>query len=198
MSSANDDTMTLPPITFSPADIPPGADETDARETSTSAPGEDLSCETCGTPLQYGGRGRRPRFCNEHKPPRQSRTGTVRGSAADVNAALAQMDVLYSLAGGALMMFRPELASAFAARADLAQQVNKSAFESDRALAKRVAGNAAGMSPIMFIGAQIYVVGPLVRSVYDTSKKTAKPKTGPTVNGQPFSAFSANGDGASA
>ena len=27
-----------------------------------------LNCEVCSTPLTYGGRGRKPRFCQEHRP----------------------------------------------------------------------------------------------------------------------------------
>lgn len=52
------------------------------NEDDVTVPGADgLTCETCGLPLTYGGRGRKPRFCAEHKPNRSTvnTTGKRRG-----------------------------------------------------------------------------------------------------------------------
>lgn len=49
--------------TISPVAV---ADDTTAPAGYGDTP--DLACETCGAPLTYSGRGRRPRFCAQHKP----------------------------------------------------------------------------------------------------------------------------------
>lgn len=45
----------------------------------TGTASDERRCEDCGTPLFYSGRGRPPRFCDEHKPvsPSRSRSGTT-------------------------------------------------------------------------------------------------------------------------
>lgn len=58
-----------------------------------------LACETCGTPLEYGGRGRKPRFCDEHKPSRGKGTGSSARSSAVVDRAISELTLLYSFAG---------------------------------------------------------------------------------------------------
>ena len=52
-------------------------------------------CEVCNTGLVYGGRGRHPRFCDEHKPGRSS-TGSGKGSGRQTKSLKAIED---SLAG---------------------------------------------------------------------------------------------------
>ena len=54
----------------------------------------EYACEVCGTELTYGGRGRKPRFCDEHKS--GSKGTTTRRAASGKNAQLAQQaaDVL--------------------------------------------------------------------------------------------------------
>lgn len=50
-------------------DQPPGDLFSDAKHA-------DFSCETCGEPLTYSGRGRYPRFCADHKPNARQAAGT--------------------------------------------------------------------------------------------------------------------------
>ena len=40
----------------------------------------EFRCLECGKPLTYGGRGRKPKYCDEHKPSRAKGTGTRRSS----------------------------------------------------------------------------------------------------------------------
>ncbi len=64
-----------------------------------------LACEVCGTPLSYAGKGRKPRFCAEHKPGRGTATRASRGGWKDagiVEAALTQS--IEMIAGGLLFM----------------------------------------------------------------------------------------------
>jgi hypothetical protein len=52
-----------------------GVDNID--QITTPGSGGDLTCETCGLALNYGGRGRKPRFCSDHKPGARSATGST-------------------------------------------------------------------------------------------------------------------------
>jgi hypothetical protein len=65
-----------------------------------------LACETCGIPLVYSGRGRKPKFCNEHKKQTSSNTSEPRtsrkGNSTDV--LIANINDLYLTAGTALTM----------------------------------------------------------------------------------------------
>lgn len=63
----------------------------------------ELVCEVCGTGLTYGGRGRKPRFCDEHKPTK-SAGGTKRVPQAK-NAALAAQAAQVLVGTNALVAF---------------------------------------------------------------------------------------------
>ena len=74
--------MELRDLDATPADVPP-----------TDAP--DLACLTCGKGLVYGGRGRKPQYCEDHKPNRnntapKSRTGN------SVNALIVRIEQFYA------------------------------------------------------------------------------------------------------
>lgn len=67
-----------------------------------------FSCEVCGTPLTYAGKGRYPKYCNEHKPkpPSQGGTGTsIR--ATNVDTLIGQMTELYQAVGMGLSFVPP-------------------------------------------------------------------------------------------
>lgn len=50
-----------------------------------------LRCEQCGTgPLYYGGRGRKPRFCDEHKPNKGSSSASAGGSLGQLQSSVEQ------------------------------------------------------------------------------------------------------------
>jgi hypothetical protein len=58
-------------------------------------------CETCGTGLTYGGRGRKPRFCNDHKPG-ASRTPSGGGTSKRDQMITTTIDAAYQIIGQAL------------------------------------------------------------------------------------------------
>lgn len=66
--------------------------------------GDELRCETCGTPLTYGGRGRKPRFCADHKP---TRAVSKRSTGTNVDVLIGQMTEMYAGIGGTIGMFPP-------------------------------------------------------------------------------------------
>jgi hypothetical protein len=68
-------------------------------------PADDLTCEECGTPLTYAGRGRKPRYCAEHRKqpaanPRKVPSGRIGSTDALVN----QISNLYMVLGTVLGM----------------------------------------------------------------------------------------------
>jgi len=75
-------------IDFSLVDIVADTIPPDAEPT----PQAEFTCQVCGVPLHYGGRGRKPLFCDEHKKTKAkgvARTGGVKnnalaGQAADI------------------------------------------------------------------------------------------------------------------
>ena len=72
-------------------------------------PGAELTCEDCGTPLEYSGRGRKPKKCPEHrKNGSKSGTSTVRKTNA-ANTKLAEqaadaLALINSMIGAAVAM----------------------------------------------------------------------------------------------
>lgn len=188
---------------FDTVTVPPTDDTTDAGPTTAS---DDLTCRVCGAPLSYSGRGRKPTLCDEHKraattTPRSSSRGAT---TADVNAALAQMDMLYGVLATGLMMLSPEAAMTFNARVETAQAVNRQAFEADRSLAKRIGGVSQSAAPLMFYGANAFLIGPPLRIAYGeiiarrTSKKApVDDGASPFVDFVPDPSQSQNGHGLS-
>lgn len=69
-----------------------------------SGDGSRFTCETCGEPLSYSGRGRYPRFCDEHKPGKgSSNSGGTRKGRGEGNIE-ASMDQLYTMLGQGLVL----------------------------------------------------------------------------------------------
>lgn len=50
----------------------------EAEEVSFPDTSDSPSCLTCGRTLHYGGRGRKPKYCDDHKPRSSKSTGTRR------------------------------------------------------------------------------------------------------------------------
>lgn len=61
-------------------------------------------CETCDTVLYYGGRGRHPRFCDDHKPGKATSGPRVGTSMKAIEDSLVQM---YGFLGMGVAMFDP-------------------------------------------------------------------------------------------
>jgi hypothetical protein len=82
--------------------------ETDT-EVIDAAPSDDYeySCEVCGTELFYGGRGRKPKFCDDHRKTATRTTSTVKGAGkggALARQAATALGQLNGLIGIALML----------------------------------------------------------------------------------------------
>lgn len=128
-------------ISFTVADIPP-ADPVDTAPSSGSAGG--YTCDVCGVPLSYAGRGRPPTRCAEHKRNQSSSgTSTRRSSSRDVDAAMAALNASHTSLSFLLMMLAPDAATAWEAGRDSLDDRNRRILEADPALAKRIATAAS-------------------------------------------------------
>lgn len=83
---------------FSDAPIPEDIPQTDI------APDDGPHCQVCGTPLEYSGRGRKPKYCSEHRRSGARNTTSVKAStprneklAAQATDALLQINGLVAL-----------------------------------------------------------------------------------------------------
>jgi hypothetical protein len=70
----------------------------------TSTDDARFACEVCGTPLNYGGRGRYPRFCDEHKSGSKSSDGTPRKASRGTAQITQSVQQLYEMAGQGLTL----------------------------------------------------------------------------------------------
>lgn len=128
-------------ISFTVADIPP-ADPVDTAPSNGSAGA--YTCEVCGTPLTYGGRGRPPTRCADHKRAGSSSGGTTaRRSSRDVDAAMAALNASHTSLSFLLMMLAPDAATAWEAGRPSLDDRNRRILEADPALAKRIATAAS-------------------------------------------------------
>lgn len=103
-----------------------------------STPAPQYACEVCGTELTYGGRGRKPRFCTEHKkgakttPERHVGNSKLAAQAADVLAQYNDFAVM------GLFFVAPKTASELAGRNDTFRDSAARALASDPALCKSI------------------------------------------------------------
>lgn len=119
---------------FTASDIPPGA--------SDDIPSPDLTCETCGKALTYSGRGRKPRFCDEHKT-KSSGSGT-RSTVSDreLNSACENLNATYNALLMPMMLVSPQAAQVWESQIDGLNARNRVILANNRNLVKRI--NAAG------------------------------------------------------
>lgn len=103
-------------------------------------------CEECGKGVPYGGRGRRPRFCDDHKPRKSqsSSRSSGRGSEAVARNAASMLGQLNGLIGMGLAMYGLNMTAASIERAN--EQFVESATQAlinDPKLARKIVGLGA-------------------------------------------------------
>lgn len=114
----------------------------------------EYSCQTCGKELFYSGRGRKPRYCDEHKKSRSGSNATSNGKSTSTalgkQAAMALCQVNGLLA--TVMLLAPEpyrlpnTASALAQANDAFMEQAAAALSTDPKLARLIlkGGGASG------------------------------------------------------
>lgn len=150
-----------------------------------------LECIVCNTEIFYGGRGPKPKYCDEHK------TGTRRGTpsgntsgggrhSADVTAALASMEAMYGILTMLLSPLSPVASAILKDGVPAAQMQNRLAFENDRALARSISSGAAKGGKAMFIATNAMLIGPVVALAYkDVSNRSPRKPRQPRTQTPP-------------
>lgn len=171
---------------YDDAPIPP--DETPTTTT-------DPVCQECGVPLVYGGRGRKPKWCDEHKPKRTSGT-TGRRTSGDVTQALAILDGMYRGFTMALMVVSPRAAGEWTARIPDLMATNTVILTGDRDLTRSICKMGQGGGKIAFAGAHVMALAPVGlivraeladrRAIRDMQRATQEADTQRGQSGQPF------------
>lgn len=145
-----DVSITVPDFVAPNSDIPPRA---------------ELRCKTCGTPLDYAGRGRKPQFCDEHKGKRGNSTGSARSTAGNASAEQAAdaIDNAYSmLSMGLLMLGLSDAASALAAGQEAQRRKNVEFLKADKDLAKSINKASAATGRFGFFATNLIYLAPVV------------------------------------
>lgn len=78
----------------------------DIPESGNPVPDNMPSCVVCAAPLEYTGRGRKPKYCAEHKPSR-GQSAVSGKSSAIVNRAIDELTVLYGVLGQGIKFRQP-------------------------------------------------------------------------------------------
>jgi hypothetical protein len=124
----------------------------------------EFACEVCGKELTYAGRGRKPRFCEEHRKGGASKIGASarRGGSKDVEAACAALDSWYSMLTMGLMLGRaPQSANLLAESTETLKEKNRTYLAQAPALAKRIADMGKTSATYGFFSAQAMVLLPV-------------------------------------
>ena len=133
------------------------------------APDAPLTCEVCGTPLHYAGRGRKPRFCDEHKSSSSKSSGSTgtsrpRGSVSDKELAQAceNLAAVYDIACMPLAILSPNAANLWIQNASKLNQQNRQTLANNKELVRKI--NSAGQrgGSFAFILTHVIAVAPVV------------------------------------
>jgi len=139
----------------------------------------EYACEVCGKPLEYSGRGRKPKYCEDHKGGRSKAGSTPRKSTAKADAtakqAAAALAQLNALIGMGLMAApkpwgMPETASALAERNDAFEESAYQALLTDPKLAAMIVRGGATSGKV----ALVIAYGMLGFGIYPTAQKEWK------------------------
>lgn len=158
-------TTTPVPVGIEPAAIDASyeTDTPDFPNEVVEAPSDGaLACLTCGKPLRYGGHGRKPRYCDEHKTKTKRAPGRIAANDATVAAeALASLNITLALAL-TFVPFEPvrlpKTANAISENNDVFKVEVEKALLSAPHLAARIA-SAGGVTGVMGLVAAYAMLG---------------------------------------
>lgn len=130
-------------------------------------------CVTCWemgieNPLDYAGRGRRPKYCDEHRKSTATRSGgssRAPRTSRDVDVACTTMAALYDGIAKGLLLVSPSAAVAWNDQIDGLNARNRTIFATNPSLAKRIASTAAKGGTASFVLSHVVAVAPVVVAV---------------------------------
>ena len=164
-------------ITFAPAEIPAsGTDNLIADEAPPRT--HEYACEVCGIELTYGGRGRKPTRCAEHKR-NASKAGSGRAGSNEQLAAQAADTLTYAnkFAGlGLIMLGLPATAESVAlAQVSFRENVYQ-ALLLDPKLCRRIltmGGKGATVGLVLAYGGMVSEIAPIALKEIKTRREAA-------------------------
>lgn len=168
-----------------PLDIEPDFLDGEAVKGVKDSSDDVRHCRSCGIELPpVTGRGRKPTLCEDCKSapksvPSAPASAPSRGSNADVTKALATMDMFYQAIASTATLFLGPVGADIREKIPVAQMLNKSAFEADRKLARRVGSVGGNTGAIAFVAAQAMIATPIVAAVKERPRKDKPVKTRP-------------------
>lgn len=114
---------------------------------------DDPTCEVCGTPLDYSGRGRKPKYCAVHKKsaPKTTASSGRRSATREVDTALASLDQLNGILVTGLFLLSPSAAQHFSANGPALEARNKTILEANPDLARKIATATGKTGPLGLI-----------------------------------------------
>jgi len=142
-------------LTFRDTEVPSDALPRDEAPPSAF----EYACQVCGKELHYGGRGRKPKFCDEHKKG-GSGTGVAR-KGGNVQLATQAADALVQLNSlcvmGLMLAQLPQTAGALAGTEDGFREQAIAALVTDPALCKSIlkAGTTSGKVSLLIAYAML-------------------------------------------
>lgn len=153
------------------------ADDNDAT------PFDGPTCEVCGVALEYSGKGRKPKRCDDHK---RQRAATGSRTTSDVKSALAVLDQMYGAVSLGLLMVSPPSASVWASQLEQLQATNALVLAGDKALTKSICRLGERTGKAMFVGAHVMALVPVVGALNADFKSRPRkaPKTPKTAPAQ--------------
>lgn len=161
-------------ISFDTTEIPtefPGADGIPVADTEPTS--DDPTCVVCGTPLTYSGRGRKPKYCDEHKTTRS--TSTTRRGSADVELAVQTLHGLYEGLGMPLTLLSPPGGAEWYSQIDGLDARNRLFLATNKDLVKRINAMANKGGNFAFVFSHILAIAPVVQVVrQDFAERAAK------------------------
>lgn len=94
----------------------------DVPEQGNPVPSGLPTCVVCGADIDWAGRGRKPKYCPEHKPSRGASAASGKGSSAVVERAVNELSVFYGVIGQGIKFRNPPVGeTVFQSRDKLAE-----------------------------------------------------------------------------
>lgn len=148
-------------------DAPPPPDNGAA---GIGADSTDLTCQVCGVPLYYAGKGRKPKFCDEHKSSRSAGTGARSGSGTvperELNQALANLDSAYEAMLMPLYMASGDAAELWQIKREKLNASNRTFLSNNRKLVKALNSTGEKTGTVGFVVSHVFAVVPVALIVY--------------------------------
>ena len=139
-------------------------------DTDTGTGSSDLTCEVCGAAIQWSGRGRKPKYCDEHKTSRSTSSSSSRSAgtvpAKELEQACQNLMDTYESLLMPLMIFSPDAGNTWAAQIEKLDRQNHKFLANNRDLVKRInsAGSKAGTYG--FVISHLAAVTPVMLVLY--------------------------------